>query len=142
MTDQSCNIWMATCRKTNPLQSPGNCNCNMWAALGTGKGALLGLNLSRDSFSRDSWAQAINRSFAAMYAGMVINNTSAEVSWNGIGDARANTSERCGKGGCSTLRYDVSYLYIDSTTSESLLCVRLFEVTVTLENPWKNCCKL
>ena len=91
-----------------------DCNCNMWAALGTGKGALLGLNLSRDS-----WAQATNRSFAAMYAGMVINNNSAEVSWNESGDARANTSERCGKGGCSTLRYDVSYL--DSTTSESLL---------------------
>ena len=94
----------------------------MWAALGTGKGALLGLNLSRDS-----WAQATNRSFAAMYAGMVINNNSAEVSWNESGDARANTSERCGKGGCSTLRYDVSYL--DSTTSESLLWMRLFEVT-------------
>ena len=82
--------------------------------------------MQKDKSSRDSWAQAINRSFAAMYAGMVINNNSAEVSWNESGDARANTSERCGKGGCGTLRYDVSYL--DSTTSESLLCVRLFEV--------------
>jgi len=80
----------------------------MWAALGTGKGALLGLNLSRDSFSRDSWAQAINRSFAAMYAGMVINNTSAEVSWNE--SVTQELTHRKGAGKEAAVRYDMMCL--------------------------------